>query len=88
MARIDGSQTIAFGSYVDIKHKERQTLQVPLKVKWYGWPFLYWKADRKSPDLKWYHYPYVVTLIGVLTVEKWTKALMGKERERHGDNDS
>lgn len=79
MARIDGRQAIAFGSYVDIKHKERQTLQVALKVKWYGWPFLYWKAALKSPDLKWHHYPYVVTLIGVLTAKQWVKSLMGKE---------
>lgn len=81
MAKIDGRQAIAFGSYVDIKHKERQTLQVALKVKWYGWPFLYWKADRKSPYLKWHHYPYVVAHIGVLTAKQWVKSLMGKERE-------
>ncbi|WP_321552069.1 hypothetical protein [Halalkalibacterium halodurans] len=81
MAKIDGRQAIAFGSYMDIKHKERDTFQVALKVKWYGWPFLYWRAVRSASDLKWYHYPYVVARIAVLTVKQWTKQLMGKDCE-------
>jgi hypothetical protein len=66
-----GKQKFATGCYIMLSPGKGLSFNMSLAIKWYGWPFLFWKAVHKEYSFKWHHYPKVIFNIARLTLRKW-----------------
>ncbi|PLR93201.1 hypothetical protein CVD19_19550 [Bacillus sp. T33-2] len=46
-------------------------VHMSLSIKWYGWPFIMWKAAHKEYLFKLYQYPRLIAVLIKHTVMKW-----------------
>lgn len=62
-------------AYLDLKMTGvRKNLAIfTLKIRWWGWPVLFWKAIRQFYRVKWWLWPYVLFQLSILTIRIWLR---------------
>lgn len=66
-------QRVTTGCYYSISPSNRGlAINIEMKINWYAWPFIMWKAAHKEYFFKWYQYPKLFFII----LNRWTKILI------------